>query len=60
MELKHKSPEVAATTKGAIDNIKQDHVTYDRKANQGPKHVTFFLYRLLNQIENCRLSGGDI
>ncbi|MEO8401527.1 MAG: hypothetical protein ABI597_07000 [Gammaproteobacteria bacterium] len=45
MELKNKSPYVAATTKGLIDNSNQNDGTNDNQTNQGPKHVTYYLFR---------------
>lgn len=51
MELKYKSPEVAATTKGAFDNLYQHHSTNTQRANQGTKHVTFFILRVMESIE---------
>ena len=50
MELKNKSPKVAATTKGAIDNSNQNNSTNDNHTNQGPKHTTYYLFRIIELI----------
>ncbi len=47
MELKNKSPNVAATTKGLIDNSNQNDGTNDNQTNQGPKHITYYLFRAI-------------
>ncbi|MBX3708725.1 MAG: hypothetical protein KIT56_10500 [Gammaproteobacteria bacterium] len=51
MELKYRSPEVAATTKGAFDNSYPHHSTNTHRANQEAKHVTFFILRAMESIE---------
>lgn len=57
--IKNKSPEVAATIKGAIDNISQMYGTNDSQANQGPKHLSFFLPRVIDLItQGAVLEGG--
>jgi hypothetical protein len=55
MELKNKSPEVGATTKGAIDNSNHDDTTHDNSANQYPKHISFFLANIVEQITQAIL-----
>jgi hypothetical protein len=56
MEHKHKSPDVAVTTLGAIDKSNQSHITYDRTTNQGPRHVSFFLRRVMDFL--LKRAGG--
>lgn len=56
MEHKHKSPGVAVTTERAIDSSNQSHITYDRITNQGPKHVSFFLRRVMDFL--LKRAGG--
>lgn len=50
MEPKNKSPNVAATTKGPIDNSNQNDGTNDNQTNQGPKHTTYYLFRVIELI----------
>lgn len=55
MALKNKSPEVGATTKEAIDNSNQDDITHDNSANQYPKHISFFLANIVEQMSQTML-----
>jgi hypothetical protein len=55
MALKNKSPEVGATTKEAIDNSNQDDITHDNSVNQYPKHISFFLANIVEQMSQAML-----
>lgn len=58
MKLKNKSPEVAATTKEAIDDLDKNHINDDKRTNQGLNHITLFPSRALDSIEKA--PGGRI
>jgi len=55
MDAKNKSPEVAPTTEGLIDNFNQNNPTYDRRTNQKPRHVSFFFARVMSVIISKQL-----
>ncbi|MGC1182901.1 hypothetical protein [Legionella sp.] len=62
MVLEKKSPEIAATIKGAIYAIykgQQKYSTYNGQTNQGPKHISFCFSPLLELMESALENKHD-
>lgn len=62
MVLEKKSPEIAVTIQGAINDIykaQQKYATHNGETNQGPKHISFCLSPILKLMETALENEHD-